>query len=434
MKKKRIVAIVLLFVWIMTSSVGAIEPMDVNSKASILIDATDGHDIYSENADEKLFPASLTKLMTALIVAENVPDFSTVVTANESAFEGLSAAGSSVGICAGEQMSVDNLLICLLVASANEAANILAEYVSGSVPAFVELMNSRATELGLNNTHFANPHGLHDADHYTTARDMAKIALEVRKHERLREICEMKDARIPATNLKDERYFFTTNSLISRYKELGYIYSHANGMKTGSTSQAGLCLVASAEYNGKELVSVILGADKDQEGRKNHFLESKRLLVWGFENFSKATLIASSDIVCEVKVKAAKDRDYVTGHVPESFSLMMPNDFDKAKVEYIVDSEKQIEAPIKKDEEIGSVIVRYEGRDYATLPIVASYDVEISYFEYVKNAVANFFGSTVSSVLLLIGLIVIVGIYIIHIRRRNKRRRRRERTRKRYYR
>lgn len=434
MKKKRIIALALLLIWIMSSAVAAIEPMDVNSKASILVDASDGHDIYSENADEKMFPASLTKLMTALLVAENVPDLSVIVTANESAFEGLSDAGSSVGMKPGEQMTVDNLLICLLVASANETANILAEYVSGSVPAFVELMNSRAAELGLTGTHFANPHGLHNEEHYTTARDMAKIAIEVRKHERLREICQMKDARIPATNLKDERYFFTTNSLISRYKELGYVYSHANGMKTGSTSQAGLCLVSSAEYKGTELISVVLGAEKDEEGKKGHFVESKRLLVWGFENFSTATLIASSDIVCEVKVKSAKDRDYVTGHVPENFSLMMPNDFDKSKVEYIVDSKKEIEAPIKKDDEIGTVVIRYEGRDYITLPVVASYDVEISYFEYVKNAVVDFFGSTTSVILLIIVLMMLVVIYVLHIRRRNRRRRRRERTRKRYYR
>ncbi len=431
---KKFISIVLLLVWIMSSIVAAIEPMDVNSKASILIDASDGHEIYSENADVQLPPASITKLMTALLVMENEDNPNEIVTANESAFEGLSEAGSSVGIKTGEEMSVDNLLICLLVASANESANILAEHISGSVPAFVELMNTRATELGLTGTHFANPHGLHDAEHYTTARDIAKLAMEVRKYERLREICAMKDARIPATNLKDERYFFTTNSLISRYKELGYVYSHANGMKTGSTSEAGLCLVASAEYDGTELISVILGAEKDSEGKKGHFTESKRLLVWGFENFKPATLIASSDIVCEAKVKSAKDRDYVTGHVPESFSVMMPKDFDKSKVELVTNSKKELEAPIKKGDRIGDVLVRYEGRDYITLPIVASYDVEISYFESIKNSIADFFGSTASIVFLLIAVLLLVIICMLRARKKKRQRRRRERTRKRYYR
>ena len=435
MNKKRVISIILLLIWMLMSVSSAIEPMDVTSKASILVDATDGHDIYSENADSKVFPASITKLMTALVVAENVDDLSVIVTANESAFEGLSDAGSSVGIKIGEEMSADNLLICLLVASANEAANILAEYVSGSVSAFVELMNTRAAELGLTGTHFMNPHGLHNEEHYTTARDVAKIALEVRKHKRLREICSMEMATIPETNIGKERFFYTTNSLISLYKERGYKYSRANGMKTGSTTPAGLCLVASAEYNGMELISVVLGAELDEEGKKGHFIESKRLLVWGFENFKTATLIASSDIVCEVKVKSAKDRDYVTGHVPENFSVLMPKDFDKTEVELeVLDADEEIEAPIKKDDEIGKVVVKYDGREYATLPIVASYNVERSTFEFLKNSLAKFFDSTVSRLLIVAVVILLIIIYMVVAMRRKKRRRRRERSRRRYYR
>ena len=425
--KKRIVAIILVLMWFFSLSVLAIEPMDINSKASILIDASDGHELYGEAADTKQFPASITKLMTALLVAENIDDLSVIVTAKESAYEGLSDAGSSVGIKAGEEMSADNLLICLLVASANEAANILAEEVSGSVEKFVELMNSRAAELGLKGTHFMNPHGLHDDEHYTTARDVAKLAMEVRKHQRLREICEMKDARIPATNLKPERYFFTTNSLISKYKELGYVYSNATGMKTGSTTPAGLCLVASAEKNGTELISVVLGATKDEEGKKGNFVESKRLLIWGFENFSTATLVTSSDIVCEIKVKSGKDRDYVTGYVPENFSVMMPNDFDKSKVELRFTALKEeFEAPIKKGDELGSVAVIYEDREYTTLPVVASYDIERSGVEYTKNKVYEFFEekSSIIFTVIIVVILLVIGL-VIFIRAKKKRQRHR---------
>ena len=175
MEKLKVISLLVACVLSLSVCAGAIESIDIDSKASILIDATDGHELYSENAETKQYPASITKLMTALLVAENISDWSEVITANKSAFEGLSAAGSSVGIKAGEKMSVDNLVICLLVASANEAANILAERVSGSVGAFVELMNSRAEELGLTGTHFVNTNGLHDEDHYTTARDVAVV-------------------------------------------------------------------------------------------------------------------------------------------------------------------------------------------------------------------------------------------------------------------
>lgn len=428
--KKKIISLVLVLTYLLTSLASAIEPMDVNSKASILIDASDGHELYGENADTKQFPASITKLMTALLVVENVDNFDELVIAKESAYEDLSDGGSSVGIKEEEEMSVDNLLICLLVASANEAANILAEHVSGSVDKFVELMNTRATELGLTGTHFVNAHGLHNDDHYTTARDIAKLAMEVQKYERLREICSMDKATIPATNIGKERFFYTTNSLISEWKELGYKYSRANGMKTGSTTPAGLCLVASAEYEGTELISVVLGAEKDENGKKGNFVESKRLLIWGFENFRDATLVNSSDTVCEVKIRSGKNQDYVTGHASENFSLMMPIDFDKSKVEYRFTALKEeFEAPVKKGDEIGTVTVVYEGKEYAALPVVASYDVERSEVEYTKNKVKDFFGSTLSVVCVALALLVFFVVLFIIIKKKKDKRQRKQRRR-----
>lgn len=428
MKKIKVLSIFLAFVVAFSVSAGAIEAMNINSKASILIDATDGHELYSENADTKQYPASITKLMTALLVAERISDWSEVITANETAFEGLSAAGSSVGIKAGEKMSIDNLVICLLVASANEAANILAERVSGSVEAFVALMNSRAEELGLTGTHFANTNGLHDENHYTTARDVARLAMEVRKHQRLREIYGMDKATIPATNISDERFFFTTNSLISRYKELGYIYSRANGMKTGSTTPAGLCLAASAEYKDMELISVVLGAEKDEAtGKKGHFVESKRLLVWGFENFKRTMLLSSATAVCEVRVEAAKDRDYVVAHIEEDYEVLMPKDYDSSKLELITEKKEELEAPVKKGDEIGKVTVVYDGKEYKTLSLVAADDVERSIIAYVINLVSKFIKSPMALIVLAVIIAIIIGciVYTVRYNRRRKSRRRR---------
>ena len=432
MKKMRLISILLVAVLLCSMSAAAIESVDVNAGAAILVDASDGHEIYGKNADVKKYPASITKLMTALVVMDNVTDLNEVVTANESAFKGLSSAGSTVGIKAGEKMSVDNLLICMLVASANEAANILAEHVAGSVPVFVEMMNDKADELGLDGTNFVNTSGLHDENHYTTARDIAKIAIAVRKYARLREICAMKDATIPATNLEDERYFFTTNSLISRYKELGYVYSHANGLKTGSTTPAGLCLAASAEYNGVELISVVLGASVDTTGKKGNFVESKKLFVWGFENFRRATLLPSSQPVCEVKVESAKERDYVVAHTPETYSVLMPKDYDEAKIELVPTAiSETLEAPIAKGSEVGSVLIRYDGKDYITLPLVAADDVERSIIAYIFNHTRKFIKSPVG-IAIMIALGIAIIAYIIYVIGYNKRRRNRRR-RRRYY-
>ncbi len=422
MKRLRCLAVVITLILLFSMTAACIEPIDINAKGVILVDTTDGHDIYSKNADAKLYPASLTKLMTALLVAENTSDFNALVTANKSAFEGLSDAGSSVGIKAGEEMSVDNLLICLLVASANESANILAEYVSGDIESFVKLMNDKAAELGLESTHFVNPHGLHDENHYTTARDMAKIALEVRKHKRLVEICSMDKATIPATNIGDERFFFTTNSLISRYKELGYIYSLATGMKTGSTTPAGLCLVSSAENKDLSLVAVVLGADRDAEGKKGHFIESKKLLKWGFENFKHRTVLASATPVCEVKVRLAKSRDYVVAHTSDDYTILMPKDYDENKLELIPSAKESVEAPVEKGDEIGTVLIRYDGRDYATMPIVAADNVERSFvlyiFDKIKKIVKNPIVITVTC--LVLGTLSAYIIYVIQFNRRRR--------------
>lgn len=433
MKKIRFVSLLLVAALMCSLCASAIDSIDVDAGAAILVDASDGHEIYGKNADVKKYPASITKLMTALVVIENVTDLNEMVTANESAFKGLSSAGSTVGVKAGETMSVDNLLICMLVASANEAANILAEHVAGSVPAFVEMMNDKADELGLEGTNFVNTSGLHDDNHYTTARDISKIAIEVRKHARLREICAMKDATIPATNLEDERYFFTTNSLISRYKELGYVYSRANGMKTGSTTPAGLCLAASAEYNGVELISVVLGAGVDDAtGKKGNFVESKKLFVWGFENFRKATLLPSSQPVCEVRVESAKDRDYVVAHTPETYSVLMPKDYDETKIELVPTAVSEtLEAPIAKGSEVGSVLVRYDGKDYITLPLVAADDVERSIFAYIFNHTKKFIKSPLG-IGIMIAIAAAIIAYIIYVIGYNKRRRNRRR-RRRYY-
>ncbi len=430
-KLVKVVSIFVVCIICFSLFAGAIDSIDIDSKASILIDATDGHEIYSENADTKQYPASITKLMTALIVAENVYDWSEEVTANESAFEGLSAAGSSVGIKAGEKMSVDNLVICLLVASANESANILAEHVAGSVDGFVELMNKRAEELGLTGTHFVNANGLHDENHYTTARDVAIIAMEVRKHPRLREIYGMDKATIPPTNMSDERFFFTTNSLISRYKELGYIYKHADGMKTGSTTPAGLCLVGSAEYDGKELISVVLGATKDEEtGEKGNFVETKRLLIWGFDNFKYAKLLLASEAVCEVYVKSGKDRDYVVAHTQTDYEVLMPKDYDKSKVELVTNTAQELEAPVKRGDQVGTVTIKYDGREYATLNLVAADNVDRSFVAHAINVMRRFIKSPVAFVVL--GVIVLaIVVYIIYVIRYNRRRKQRRR---RYYR
>ena len=197
----------------------AASPPEIHCEAMLLVDANTGKAVYEKNAHERMYPASLTKIMTALLVLEAVDSgqlsLDQQVTATESAMEGLAADGSTAGIQAGEILTVDQLLQCMLIISANEACNILAEQVSGSVDAFVDAMNAKAEALGCEDTHFANASGLHNSQHYTTAWDLYRITAEAMKHEDFMRICDTARATIPATNLSGERNLYTTNYPVS---------------------------------------------------------------------------------------------------------------------------------------------------------------------------------------------------------------------------
>ena len=202
-----------------------VTPPELHCEAMLLVDANTGRMVYGKNEHEQMYPASLTKIMTALLVLEAVDSgqlsLDQQITATESAMEGLAADGSTAGIQAGEILTVEQLLQCMLIVSANEACNILAEQVSGSVDAFVDAMNAKAEALGCEGTHFVNATGLHDSQHYTTAWDLYLITKEAMKHEDFMRICDTARATIPATNLSEERNLYTTNYLIDTWRSQG---------------------------------------------------------------------------------------------------------------------------------------------------------------------------------------------------------------------
>ena len=200
MKKRRLVSLFLSFLLLLPlfslTSADAYESFDLDARAGLLIEADTGEILYEKNAHQENYPASLTKIMTALLVFEAIDEgrlsLNDSVTATESALNGLASDGSTANIVAGETMTVEQLLNCMLIVSANETCNILGEYISGSVEAFVARMNDRATELGCEHTHFANATGLHNSQHYTTAWDLYLITREAMKHDKFMEICNSK--------------------------------------------------------------------------------------------------------------------------------------------------------------------------------------------------------------------------------------------------
>lgn len=401
---------------------GAIESIDVNAGAAILIDPDMDMVIYEENADEKMYPASTTKIMTALLTLEN-GKLTDTVTMTASDFADLDSSSSSGGLKEGETVTVESLLYCLMLPSANEAANALARYVSGSIPDFVKQMNSRAKELGCTGTHFVNPNGLHNDKHYTTARDLARIAEEAMTHEEFAAIVNTAQKKLPATNLQEERLIFTTNNLILRKSDPLY-YDYCNGIKTGHTTPAGYCLVSTATKNDHTYISVVLGCEKNSKGVIESFSETKRLFQWAFQNYTNETLVKSGENVTEVPVRLSSEKDYVVVATASDLKAVVPIDLDTEALDIQQNIPESVNAPVEAGQKIGSMTVSYEGREYGSVDLIATSDVSVSKVLYYADKLENFFSSTFFKVcFLLVLLFIIIWLFLFFSRRYRQKKR-----------
>lgn len=431
MKKYRFIALLLMLAFLLPTTAMAVEAPEIEATAALLVDADYDTVLYELNAHEKRYPASITKIMTALLALEAVDRgelaLTDTITAPDGIHNGLTSDATTQNIRSGEEMSLLDLLYCLLLPSANEAGNVVAYVVSGSTNAFVELMNQRAAELGMTGTHFTNTHGLHDDDHYSTAWDIWLLAKEAMENETFREIVATTEYTVPATNLSEERHFYNTNALLSPLKYRGYVYQPAIGIKTGSTTEGGLCLVSAAEQDGRTLYCVVLGAElahqEDNSYKRMNFVETTRLFEWGFDNFSYRTILESSDPVQQVEVTLS-DTDYVLVRPEGSLAALLPNDLDISEFEqeYTLYSES-VEAPVSEGQVLGKVTLTYNGEEYGSLDLVALNDVERSDLLFYIDRVEKFISQTWFKVVL-IAFCILVIVLIITISSRRKRRRR----------
>lgn len=391
-------------------------PPDILAKAALLVDPETDAIAYAKNEHQELYPASLTKIMTALLVLEAVEKDPTLmdqeITVTPAMLEGLSSDGSTANIKAGEIMTVRNLLYCMLVVSANEACNILAHWHSGSVEAFVEKMNAKARALGCENTHFMNPNGLHDPQHYTSAWDLYLITKAAMEHESFMTICDTANVKIPATNMSPERNYWTTNHLLSTWRVIGYLDKRAHGIKTGSTSEAGHCLVSSATQGSLSFISVILGADRVEEngvGNIRSFSETSRMFDYGFSNFSYKTILEKTEPIKDVTVTLSKT-DCVTVHPAQNIEALMPNGLKgehlQRKVTLLQDP---VEAPVQAGQKLGVLELSFDGTVYATVDLLAMNDVEASRVLVLwRNVQAFFARKSVRIALIALAVLLVV--------------------------
>ena len=401
----------------------------LDATAALLVSPDSGMVLYSKNADQKRYPASTTKIMTALLTLENVSNLDETVTSEAVDFENVTADSSNAGILLGEQVTVRDLLYALMLPSANEAAYMLARHVGGSWEQFVDMMNDRAAELGCTGTHFCNPCGLHEEDHYTTAHDLYLIAKEAMKDVTFRDIVSTVQHRMAKTNLHEERIIYTTNQLIfSSFQP--WSYANCLGIKTGHTSQAGNCFVGYAEYGDAKLFSVVLGcsdSSKEYPSVAASFTDTKKLCQWGFENFTSKTLARQGEEVTYTKVKLSTDTNQLLLTAKADVVALLPKDLDVKALELVEDIPEEVKAPVKAGDPIGTATYRYNGTDYGTVELVALNDISRSTVLFYADKLSTFFQSMVFKILLLAA----AAFFILHIfthilfggvrRRRNRR-------------
>ena len=424
----------LLLLTCFTGSALALDDPEPNCAAAILVDGDHDEVLYAKNAYEKMYPASITKIMTSLLVLEAIDrgelSLDTQVTATAAAIASIPADSSTQDIKPGEVLTVEQLLYCDLVASANEACVILAELVGGTVEQFVAMMNERAAQLGMTGTHFVNPHGYHDADHYSTAYDIYLMAKAAMEFETFRTIVSTPKYIVPATNMSEERVLRTTNALIDNWRIAGYMYSKAIGIKTGSTSAAGQCLAAAAvDEEGRTFYCIILGAEnvvaEDGTTTRYSFREAKRLLEWGFDHFTRITVLDETVYLREVAVTLS-ETDHVLIQPSGSVDLTMPDDYDPDRAELKIDLPESVEAPISAGQKVGTLTLVYDGEELGSLDLVAMDDVERSQSQYVIKMVQEYLAKWWVKALL-VAAIVLILLFILWlgvIRPRRKRRRR----------
>lgn len=344
----------------------------VSAKSAVLMDAATGQVLYAANEHERLYPASVTKIMPLLLFMEAIDtgkiSLTDTVTASPVA---ASKGGSQIWLKEGEQMTVDELLRATAIASANDACTALGEHIAGSEEAFVQLMNKRAGELGMKNTNFVNCSGLDDdtTEHLTTAYDIALMSKELLSHDRIKTYTTvwMDTLRGGATALTN------TNRLVR-------FYSGTTGLKTGTTDKAGYCLSASAEREGLHLIAVILGAESSDD----RFEGAKALLNWGFANYETVTPDLKSVEIPEVKVLRGLEKSVIPK--VQSVKPVTLKKGESGKIEYTVEICEDVSAPVEKNQLLGKITAKVGDNIIGEYSLVAESEVrKITIFDIMSG-------------------------------------------------
>jgi serine-type D-Ala-D-Ala carboxypeptidase (penicillin-binding protein 5/6) len=404
---------------------------DTYSKAIELVNLDTGVPVYEKNPNEKCEPASITKIMTYIVAVEHIKDLQgTKITVKQKILDELSGTGSSMsGIQVGDVATAYQLLNCMMVPSGNDAALTLADYVGGGdVQKFVDMMNEKAKELGCTNTHFMNPHGLHDPNHYTTAADIVKITRYAMSLPYFMQICNQLSYTykpIGGPNTGKQTVLSTTNRMLMS-SDPKYYYTYAKGIKTGHTDESGYCLVSTASADGYSYLCVALGAPSvDSKGNAitthGEMLDSAALYRWALRNLELKQAVDSTTILGEVPLKYAWNKDTLQVTAEKSFSCILPKNVQTSSIIVTPNLPESVEAPIKKGQVIGTATVSYANQKLATIKLVAADSVERSEVLHTTDIAKSIVTSTwflIIAGIVIFLLVVYIVLAIIYNRKR----------------
>lgn len=422
----------------------SLNDLEVEAGAALMYELNTGTLLYAYNADQQMYPASVTKVMTCLLALEH-GDMDEVVTVSADVVNNRDPNGSDADLMTGEELTMEQLLYCLMVASANDAGSAISEHIAGSEEAFVEMMNQKADELGCTGTHFDNPHGLHDENHYTTARDLAKILMAALEYDLFQQIYSTRTYEIPATNKHEARTLTSTNYMIDK-SYLDYYYDErVIGGKTGFTTPAGRCLVAVSESDGMKLLTVVLGGktELDSSGRVQYysFKETGKLIEYGFAGFYPGQILTPDAVLTSFPVSGGENQTQAV--VKDEVRVAMPTELlqSQLRYEYIL-QDSTLTAPIEAGQELGVVRVWYRSMCVAQEDIYATVSSAVKPTEAPKDPAVNnplaqedrdLWQIVLLIILILLGLIVLMlAISMIRssiLRARRKKRRKNARRR-----
>lgn len=396
------------------------------SDTILLVNMDTGVPVYEKNSHEKVFPASLTKIMTYIIAIENIEDVeNTRVEIKQDVIDLLSGTGSSMSgldYKIGQKVKVIDLLYCLMVSSGNDAALVLADYVGGGdIELFVKAMNEKAAEMGLENTHFVNPHGLHDPEHYTTAFDIYTMASYALALPYFSEISNTSTYYCEG----DDYPLVTTNYLIDANRGGEYYYTYAKGIKTGTTDEAGRCIATRAVADGYAYLCICMGAPYDDSGINGAMKDARSLMRWALLELEFTRMISVDTPVCEVDINFSAGDESIHLYPDTNVNSILPKSFKAEDVEITPNAPRMIDAPVKKGDIIGTAAVYYKDELVQEVNLIATKDVEKSDVSYVLHILKNILLSWQFWVAIIVAVFLLVIYFALlnNVRQKKKQRR-----------